>query len=172
MVRVHESQVGGREFVLDRDGDVFRLRANALHARHQVVVIQVQALCDRPQVLVLGGFARQQQAERGVIVHNHAPVAIQNAPARPGNRHRFDAVLLRPLTVEFGILYLQPPEAGNQEQKDNDGGVLENGNLTRRKPRIIAQRRFIGKLLLEIWVGRRNDHNEAWLRSIPILAVA
>jgi hypothetical protein len=26
--------------------------------------------------------------------------------------------------------------------------------------------------LLGILVGRRNDHNEAWLRSIPILAVA
>ena len=106
VVRIDERQIGGGEFVLDGDGDVFGLLADALHARQQVVVVQVQALCDRPQVLFLGGFARQKQAERGVIVYNDAPVAIQNAPARPGNRHRFDAVLLRPLAVEFRILHL------------------------------------------------------------------
>ena len=144
--------------------------ANPLHARHQVVVIQVQALGDGPQVLVLGGFAGQQQAERGVIVHNHAPVAIQNAPARTRNGHGFDAVLLCPFAVEFGILHLQPPEAGNQEQEDDDRGVLEDSDLARRKPRIVAQRGFVGKLVLEIRVGRRNDHNKAELRSIPILA--
>src|ERR1017187_5876608 len=120
-------------------------------------------------MLVFGGFARQQQAERGVVIHNYAPVAVQNAPARPRNGHRFDAVLLRPLAVEFGILHLQPPESGNQEQEDDHRGVLEDGNLPRRKPRIVAQRWFIGKLLPGIRVGRRKGHNEAGLCSSPIL---
>src|ERR1019366_1676301 len=121
-------------------------------------------------LLLLGGCAGQQQAERGVVIHNHAPVAIQNAPARPRNGHRFDAVLLRPLAVEFGILYLQPPEPGHQEQEDEPRGVLEDGNLPRRNPRIVAQRWLIGKPWLEIWVGGRKGHNVTGLRSTIILA--
>src|ERR1017187_5011212 len=121
-------------------------------------------------MLVFGGFARQQQAERGVVIHNYAPVAVQNAPAWPRNRYRFDAVLLRPLAVEFGILHLQPPESGNQKQEDDHRGVLEDGNLPRRKPRIVAQRWLIGKLLPGIRVGRRKGHKQAELRSTLILA--
>ncbi len=101
-------------------------------------------------MIILAGFAGQQQAERGVIVHNYAPVTIQNAPAWTRNGHGFDAVLLRPFAVEFGILYLQPPEPGNQKQEDDDRGVLEEGDLARREPRIVAQRRFLGKLVREI----------------------
>ncbi len=105
-----------------------------------------------------------------MIVNNHAPVAIQNAPPRTGDGHGFDAVLLCPFTIEFRILDLQPPEAGNQKQEDDDGGVLEDGDFARREPRIVAQRGFLGNLVREIWVGRRNDHNKAQLRSILILA--
>ena len=43
-VRIDERQVGRRQFLLDHDGHVLGLRAEAPHLRQQVVVIQVQAL--------------------------------------------------------------------------------------------------------------------------------
>ncbi len=53
VVRGHEREIRRREFILDGGGNVLGLGANPLHPPHQVVVIQVQALRDGPQVVVL-----------------------------------------------------------------------------------------------------------------------
>ncbi len=64
LVRVDERQLGGRELFFNRDGMVLRLAAGleAAHARHQSVVVQIQAFGDRPEMLHLQVFARQIQS--------------------------------------------------------------------------------------------------------------
>ncbi len=128
--------------------DVFRLRAEAVDAGHQVVIIQVEPLGDRPQVLFFQDFARQNQAERGVVIDDHPAVAVQDAAARRQDRHGLDAVLQRPLVVELGILHLEPPEAGDQEQEDGDAGVLKNGDFAGGEIGIVAQRRLVRLVLI------------------------
>ena len=95
-MRIDERQLARRQFFLDRDGLVLRsaARLEPAHAGHQAVVVQVQAFGDGPQMLHLQVFARQIQAEGGVIVDDHAAVAIQNLAARRQHGNRLDAVLL------------------------------------------------------------------------------
>ena len=95
-----------------------------------------------------------------MIVDDDATVAVQDAAAGGQNRHGFDAVLLGALIVELRILNLQPPEAGNQEEKDEDRGVLKDGDLASRKASVIAQRGFVGNTLFEIWVDWRKGHKQ------------
>ena len=142
VVRIDESQIGGRQFLFDYDRHILGLRFEPPDARRQVVVIQVEALGDGLQVFFLDGFAGQNQGERIVVIDDHAPVAVENAAARRQQRHRLDAVLLRALVIELRILHLQLPKPGNQEKEDAHGGVLENGDLTGREASIIAQRGF------------------------------
>ena len=122
------------------------------------------------KMLFFQRFASENQGKRRVVVDDHAAVAVENSAARGEDRDRFDAVGLRTLVVELRILNLELPEAGNQKKKDKDGGVLKDRNFGRREMRIVAQRRFFGNLLLEIRVDRRQGHNKAECRSIPILA--
>ena len=150
LVRIDEGQLAGRQLFLDRDGLVLRsaARLKAAHARHQAVVVQIQALGDRPQVFHLQVFARQIQAEGGMIVDDHAAIAIQNLAARRQHRNRLDAVLERPLLINLGIANLQVPEAGDQEQKDGDGDVLKECDLLRGELRIVAQKLVGGALIV------------------------
>ena len=146
LVRIDEGQFGRRQFFLDRDGFVLRgaARLKPAHARHQAVVIQIQPFGDRPQVFRLQVFARQIQAERRVIVDDHAAVAIQNLAARREHRNRLDAVFKRAFLIHLRIADLQVPKAGDQKQEDGDGGVLKKGDLLRRELRIVAQKRVRG----------------------------
>src|SRR5579872_1586962 len=94
-----------------------------------------------------------------MIVHDHASVAVQNTAAGRRDRHRFDAVLQRQFVEMFRILHLQPPEAGDQDQKDGDRGILKDGDFRRGKPRIvIAQRCLLVSAVFEIGVDWGNDH--------------
>ena len=118
-------------------------RTVAAHLGLQLGQVQIQATRDRRQVRLVQRFARQQQAERTVVIHDQASVAIEDAPARRRHRLRFHAVGQRPLVVELRILHLQPPEAGDQKHERGHGGVLKNGDLARRLPVIVAQRQLV-----------------------------
>jgi len=72
------------------------------------------------------------------------PIAIQNAATGAGNGYALDAVLLGAFAVEFRILDLEAPEPGYQKEERDHCGVLEDGDLTRRKARVVAQRWLIG----------------------------
>ncbi len=159
LVRVDEGQFARRQFFLDRDRLVLRgaARLEAAHAGHQAVVIQIQPFGDRPQVFHLQVFARQIQAERRVIVDDHAPVAIQNLAARREHRNGLDAVFERALLINLRIADLQVPKAGDQEQKDGDGGVLKKCDLLRRELRIVAQKRIGGAWI--VFAGDVKFHN-------------
>src|SRR5215468_1386094 len=114
-------------------------------------------------------FAREDQAEGGMIVHDHTAVAVENAAAWGRDRHRFDAVLLRALVVKLRILYLKFPEAPNQKQENAYTGVLENRNSAGRKPRVIATRRPTGALDFVVRLDRGQDHKNFCSVSILIL---
>ena len=47
----------------------------------------------------------------------------------------------RAFLVDLRVANLQIPEAGDQKQKNGDGGVLENRDLLRGELRIVAQQR-------------------------------
>ncbi len=134
-VRIDESQFGGRQLLFDRDGLVLR-RAAGLetpHARHQAVVVQVQAFGDRLQMLHLQVFAREIEAERGVVVDDHAAVPIQDFAARRQHRNGLDAVFHGAFLIEVGIANLQVPKPGDQEHEYSDHDVLENGDFAAKR---------------------------------------
>src|ERR1051326_2897428 len=93
-----------------------------------------------------------------MVVDNHAAIAVQNPAARRQHRHRFDAVLLRPLVVQLLVLYLEPPETRDQEEEDEHCNVLKNSDLPGGEASIVAQRRFLGNVQLEIWIDWRKGH--------------
>jgi hypothetical protein len=103
-------------------------------------------------------FASDNQAKRRVVVHDYAAIAVEDAAAGGQDGDGFDAVGLRLMIVKFRILYLELPETGDQEQKDDHRSVLKNGYFSRREVCIVTQRGFIGEFLFEIGVNRRNDH--------------
>src|SRR6516162_7049354 len=103
-------------------------------------------------------FSREDQAEGGMIVHNHTAIAVENAAAGGQDRHGLDAVLLRTLVVKLGILYLKFPETPNQKQKNAYTGVLENRNSSGCKPRVIATRRPTWGLHFAVRLDRGQDH--------------
>jgi len=72
-----------------------------------------------------------------MVIGRSPAVPVENAAARRQDGHRLDTVLLGAHAVELRVLYLQPPEARNQEQKDAHGGVLENGDLPGREPGVV-----------------------------------
>jgi len=76
VVRIDERQVGRRQLFFDNDRHILRLRFEAPHARREVVVIQIEALCDGLEVFFLDGFAGQDQGVGIVVIDNHAPVAV------------------------------------------------------------------------------------------------
>ncbi len=92
-----------------------------------------------------------------MIVDDHAAVAIENLAARRQHRNRLDAVLQRPLLINLRIADLQVPEAGDQEQKYGDGGVLKKRDLLRGEFRIVAQKRIRGALI--VFAGDVKFHN-------------
>ena len=128
-VRIDECQVGGRELFLEHDGLVLGPGAEAADLGPEVVVIQVEPLGDGLEVLLFQRLAGQDQSEGRVVVDDHAAVAVENAAARRQNGHALDAVGLRALVVKLRILHLQLPEAGDQKQEDDDGGVLKDGDF-------------------------------------------
>src|ERR1700693_5790149 len=97
-----------------------------------------------------------------MVVHDHPPVAIEDSAARRNDWNRLDAVSLGALVIHLWILNLQPPEPGDEQQKNTHGAILKDGDFARREIRIVAQRRLSGKLLLiEVRVGWRQVHNFA-----------
>ena len=79
-----------------------------------------------------------------MIVNDHAPVTVENPTARSQHRDRLDAVVQCPFVVNFGILDLKLPEAGDQKQEDDDGSVLEDSDLPRGEVGVIAQGWLVG----------------------------
>jgi hypothetical protein len=96
-----------------------------------------------------------------VTIDNDTAIAIQDASARGENGYGLDAILLRPLIIELGILDLQFPETGDEEQEDSNGSILKNGDFAGRKTRIIARWRVVRDIDLVARVDRRQDH-KAW----------
>ncbi len=137
-MRLDERHVGGRQFVLDRDGLVLRAAAVPLYFAEEVVVIEVQPVGDFVQMFLLEIFAGENQAPGGMVAGDHAPVAVENFASRTNDRHRFDAVALGPFVVDFGALDLQLPEAGDEEEKNRHRGVLECGHFGGGKAGIVA----------------------------------
>src|SRR5579883_116631 len=149
-MRIDECQFGGSEFLLDRNGVILRLAAGLKtpHARHQRVVIQVQAFGDGLEVLHLEVFARQVKGERGMVIHYDAAIAVQNLAARRQHRDGFDAVLHGAFLVERRIAHLQVPKSGDQEQENADHEVLEERDLAGRKLTVVVQKVVRSDLLM------------------------
>ena len=61
--------------------------------------------------------------------------------------------------VKFGILDLEPPESGNQEEEDDDRAVLKYGNAPGGESGVVAEGRFIGDAWFGDRIGGRQDHN-------------
>src|SRR5262249_2313939 len=93
--------------------------------------------------------------------YDYPPVAVENPSPRRQDRDRLDAVLLCSLIVELRVLHLQLPEARDQEEENPHREVLEDCNLARREPGIVAQGRLAGGLLFEVWIDWRQGHRIA-----------
>ena len=136
----------------------------------QIGQVEIETVGNRLQVVHLEILASQEQSGRYVIVDNNAAIAIENASAGSQQGAGFDAILLGSFLVVFGVLHLQSPETGNQEQKDHHRGVLEDSDFAGRKMRIVVQLRLRENIRIGISIGRRNNHCERDPSSLPILA--
>ena len=124
-------------------------------SRLQVLVVHVQAFRDGLQVLFLQVVARQDQAEGRVVIDDHAAFAIENLAARGEDRDGFDAVALGLLVVDFGAFDLQPPEPGDQEQKNANCGVLKKRDLAGGASEVVsAQAPLFNPFFLGFCFGR------------------
>src|SRR6185437_3498366 len=141
-------------------GHVLRLGAKLLHLGDEVVVVEIEALGDGLEVIFLEGFAGEDEFEGGVIIDDGASVAVANTAAGSGNRHALHAILQRLFVVDLRVFDLQFPEAGDEEEEDGNGAVLEDGNFPGRETSIVVQRRFVLQVLFEVWIDRRKDHKK------------
>ena len=138
-VRFHKSQLCGTQLFLNNDRLVFRTLAKATDALEKVVVVQMQALRDLMKMFFLEGFAGQDQAPGGVVVHNNPAIAVQNLAARGHQGEGFDPVPLSPFVVNFRAADLQFPETRHQYQKNPDGNVLESMHLRGREAGVVTE---------------------------------
>src|SRR4029077_15279121 len=99
----------------------------------------MQAFGDRGQVLRLESFLRKLDHEGGLIVHDHAAVAVENLTAGGEHVSGLDASALREGTVGLVIANLKDPESGNQKQEDRHGSVLEDRDAAQRELGIVAK---------------------------------
>ena len=63
----------------------------------------------------LGVIAQQQDAERWIVVHQHAPLAVEHGSAGRDHRDGSDAVQFGELGVAIGFDDLQLPKAEQQQ---------------------------------------------------------
>jgi hypothetical protein len=75
-------------------------------ARRQVVIVEIEALGDRSEMLLFEKLASQAEREGSVVIDNVAAFAIEDAAAGSGDGHRFDAVGDGAFVVKLGILHL------------------------------------------------------------------
>jgi hypothetical protein len=75
----------------------------------------MQAGCNAIEVIRVQVLASEQQRECGLIIHDHAPVAVEQLAARRDYRDRLDAVVLGQLAIALAVANLQHPKAGDQE---------------------------------------------------------
>ena len=97
----------------------------------------MQARGDSRQVLFFQRFARKDEPERGVIVDNDAPIAIQNFSTRRRQRKRFDAVPLSRFVIKALVLHLQLPEARGKKYKNGYDAILNKRDFAGREFRIV-----------------------------------
>ena len=85
-MRFDEGELASRQLFLDDDRLVSGPLAKAPQAVDQIVIIEVEPVGDRLQVLFFEILAGQNQAEAGVVVDDDAAVAVENLAARRENR--------------------------------------------------------------------------------------
>ena len=165
-----ESQLGLRQLLLDYDRLVLGTRPEAVHARLQIVVIQIQPVGDGPQVLRLQSLAGQQDAVGGMVVHDHASIPVEDLTARRHDRDCLDAIQLGALAVEIRIANLDAPEARDEEQEDPHRQVLKEGDFLAGYFRIVANERLVGNSLRQIGLYGAKTHKARGIILIPSLA--
>ena len=69
----------------------------------------------------------------------HAAIAVEDLAARGLDGELLDAIALGRFAVHFGLLDLQLPEAGDEEQEDADGEILERSHFARGEAGIVAE---------------------------------
>jgi hypothetical protein len=99
----------------------------------------MQAFGDLVQVVHLQVFARENNAPGGLVIHDDPAIAIQNFSTRGDDGKYFDTIAFRAFAVDFRAANLELPEAGNEKEKNGDGGVLEAGHLGGGEARFVAR---------------------------------
>ena len=146
-VRIDKGQFGERQILFDDDRLVFRAPQKARDVTLQIVVIEVEAVGDFVQMLQLQVFAREDNAPGGLVIHDDAAIAVENLAARRAHRYHFHAIAFGTFAIDVRALNLQLPEAGNQEEENGDGGVLEARHLGGGEAGFIARQQVPGHLL-------------------------
>ena len=142
-VGLDESELASGQLFLNGDRLVAGPGGETLQAGQKLGGIELQAvgnLADVFQAQILPG---QNQAERGVVVDDHAPIAVQDLPSRRGHRQRLDAVAIGLLAVELRVAHLQLPESRDQIQKHGHGQVLKHHDPRAGELRIVAPQRRV-----------------------------
>ena len=85
----------------------------------------------------LGIVSKQKDAERGIAVHQHAPVAIEHGAARGDDGKGTNAVLFRQIGEMLRLHDLQMPEPDQEQHDESRGQVGKQGQSALRNPLIV-----------------------------------
>ena len=138
-MRFDEGDFRRRQFLLDHHRHILGPRSEALDARADLGRVQMQAVGDAIDVIRLQVLPREQQREGGLIIDDHAAIAVENFAARREHRNGLDAIALGQFAVAFAVANLQHPEAGDQEQKDRNDEILETGDAPQREASVVVR---------------------------------
>ncbi len=129
-------------FRLDDQGLEARERFRGFDLLLQVVEGKTETVGDlRQQALnFVDVVAQEQDAEGRIIVHQHAPGAVEHGAARRDHRNGADAVPLGELRVAIGIDNLQPPKAEQQQSDQSDDDVGDDGQPRLRQATLSLKR--------------------------------
>src|SRR5437773_11377481 len=146
-MRLDERELVGRKLLLDDDRLVLGARPEAEDLGLEIVVIEMKPVGDRTQMLRFEVLSREQDAVGGVIVDDHAPVAIENLSPWRDDRDGLDPVGLGALAIDIGIANLQIPKPGDEKNENPHDSVLEKGDLFTREFGIVPKDRLVWNAL-------------------------
>jgi len=130
-VRLDEGLLVGADVLLDGNRLVMGCGPVAFQRGAQLVQIEVQPAGNQRQVGVHIAvlLADQKTGDRGVVVHQQVPIAVEELAAGGQHRNLANAVLLGELTIRLRAQHLQPPQSGRQHQQDEQNAVLHRCQL-------------------------------------------
>src|ERR1051325_1963640 len=89
-----------------------------------------------------------------MVINNDPAVTVENPAARSRNRELFDPIAFGGFAIEFGLLNLQLPEAGDQKNENAYREILKRGHFARGETWIVASDPWVINFVLKLRIEK------------------